>query len=546
MSRAESSAEPVIPRTIKPRRTQVDHRPVIAVDQEAGWVLLESGEVSHLSQLAQLLAGQPSSFIITLNGAALVNRLDRELSHVPNWQYRVTPLKRGIRKPDGQIGRTQIQGTVVNFLGWQRADKRAGLYHFPLDPFTFCGARGVVGMLPEPRVQVWDPITGEVLERLASLMAWGQDVRDWCVSHHLKVSPTNGGVAAQLLKDSRFWPEARRKVPRATNARMRPHLPGNHYRLMVDENRTYQAYYLDMSSSHHTIAADLRFPHPDKLRARGLFKDVPVESDVTVPEGRPWLVPAMPGFAKLLESHGLLYCQVSTRKLPDSLFPLPYVRAPGVKMAWVYTNELATLHQLGVTIDFIQAAWTAWDIDTGLNRYARWALQETQQATQEAKAWLKPTLLATYGILATRPRVMETGYRLAERGIPRRYPAGSGMLQVRAMVADTESETQITNVLYRGMIEAEQRVRALHCARLLTGHGCHVLAVYADSVFVDSSTPLPFLPEGWRVEAELDNLSFMSSTSFTSAQVTRLPGMARDSMARVRRLEQMRRLAKTS
>lgn len=112
------------------------------------------------------------------------------------------------------------------------------------------------------------------------------------------------------------------------------------------------------------------------------------------------------------------------------------------------------------------------------------------------------------------------------------------------MISETESETQITNVLYRGMIEAEQRVRVLKCARFLTEHGARVLAVYADSVFVESSTPLPFLPHGWRVEAELDDLVFMSSTEFISRQVTKLPGMARDSMARVRRIEQIRTLAK--
>jgi hypothetical protein len=435
---------------------------------------------------------------------------------------------------------------VVNFFGWQKVNKKAGLYHYPLDPFTFCGARGVVGMLPKPRVQVCDPETGELLERLAQLLAWGQDVRDWCAKHHLRVSATNGGLAAQLLKDERFWPEARRKVPRATNSRMRPHLPGNYYKLLADENHHYQAYYLDMASAHHTITLDLQFPHPDKLRAKGYFKDVPVESDVTVPEGRPWVKHGTPAFDRLMKAHGLLYCQVSVRKLPDVMFPLPYLRNPGTKMAWVYTNELDTLRTLGATIDYVQAAWVSWDVDTGMGRYARWALQETREATQETKAWLKPTLLATYGILAAKPRVMETGYRLAVTGVPRRYPAGSGMLEVLAMISNRESETQITNVLHRGMIEAEQRVRVLNCARFLTEQGAQVLAVYADSVFVESSTPLPFLPDGWRVEAELDDLVFMSATEFISRQITKLPGMARDSVARVRRIEQMRTLARPS
>lgn len=541
MSRAEGSSEPPVPRTVKPRRLQVQHRPVLAVDLEAGLALAEDGRLIALDDLAAFLVGEPSSFIVTMNAAALVNRLHRELEHVPNWQYRLTPIKRGIQHVNGQVKRTQIQGTVVNFFGWRKSGKQAGLYHYPVDPFTFCGARGVVNLLPEARGTWYNPVTGEVLERLPRLLAWGQDIRAWCESQELRVSPTNGGLAAQLLRDPRFWPEARRKVPRPTNARVRPRLPGNYYRLFAPEHETFQAYYLDMSSAHHTIASSLQFPHPDTLRARGHFKTVPGETDVTVPQGLPWASVGSRSYNRVLASHGLLYVHLTVPKLLDTQFPPPYMVHPGTKMAWIFTNELATIRTLGGVIDWITAAWTSWNPDPGMNAYAQWALQETAAARDQDRArWLKPTLLATYGLLAARPRVMETAYRLATGGVPRRYPAGPGMLPATARITDTEQETPVVNVLYRGLIEAEQRVRALACARHLHAHGARVLAIYADSVFVESGTPLPFLPDGWRVEAELDALQFLSSTAFTSRQVTKLPGLPRDSLERVRRIEQVR------
>lgn len=477
---------------------------------------------------------EPSSFVVVQGGARLLLQLDHDMEGVESWQYRLTPQKRQVRLPNGDFLRNEVQSTLVNFFGWKSAvAKKANLYHYPLDPLSF-SMKGIRELRPDQD------------ELLPALLLWGQDVRQWCEENHLRVSPTNGGLAAQLLRDARFFPEARRKVPRATNATARPSLPGNYYRLYGKEGRNYQAYYLDMKAAHHTIAASLAFPHPDTLMARGRFR-VTDATGVTGLDGEPWVRVGSDAFRTLTtQAHGLLYCQITVPKIPDGRFPLPYMRHPGTKMAWIYTNELPTFFALGGILDWISGAWVSFDRDPGLNRYARFALAQLDGAESTRKAWLKPSLLATYGILAARPRVQEFAFRMALGGAPREYPAGPGMLKAQAKLSDREVETPVVNVIYRGMIEAEQRVRALALARDLHAHGSEVIAIYADSVFVTTAAPLPLLPPGWEVEAVLDSLCFMSSTHFTSRQLNKLPGMPREGLARARRLEQIRTLARTS
>lgn len=239
--------------------------------------------------------------------------------------------------------------------------------------------------------------------------------------------------------------------------------------------------------------------------------------------------------------HGLLYVHLSVPKIPAERFPPPYLENPGQKMAWVYTNELPMIRELGATIDWVTCALTSPDVAPGLNRYATWAIDQLDQAHAERRAWMKPTLLAAYGVLAARPRLQEYGFRQANGGVPREYPAGSGMLQAKSRITDTEQEVPTVNVIYRGMIEAEQRRQALNMARSIHAHGGRVLAVYADSVFVESGCQLPLLPEPWVIADELDRLVFLSATSFTSPQLTKLPGVPREGLDRVRQLERMRR-----
>src|SRR5436190_16782211 len=390
------------------------------------------------------------------------------------------------RRPNGVVGRT-VSYTVVHFLGWKAPqERRAGHYHYTVDPTLFA-RKTIHELLPE-----------EGVPRVVKLMRWGQDVREFCRENNLKVTPTNGGVAGQLLKDPRWFPMARRKVPRATNARARPTLPGNYYKLMESTGLTSRATYLDMRSAHHNIAARLPFPDPDSLRVKGLFRVSDV-SDVSAIDNRPWVRLGTPAYEHTLRMHGLLYVHLSVPHLKPTQFPPPYMERPGRRMAWVYTNELPMIRELGGVVDWVTAALASPYTAPGVNQYARWAMEQLDESTAERKRWLKSTLLATYGILAARPQLQEFGCRQAGRGVPRQYPAGSGRLHAIAMVGNHERELPTANVIYRGMIEAEQRRMSLALARDLHSRGIPVLAVYADSVFVEAGHQLPFLPHPWVV-----------------------------------------------
>lgn len=525
------SDEPAPPRVVRPRREVEPQRlPIIAASIEDGSVFVErTGEIYPLGTLPAILRAEPSGIIAVMNAARMLAGLDRIFDADPAWQYRVSPDKRTIQHPNGYTTGRRVTGTVVHFLGFRPPDKskKKGHYHYPLDPMVFT------------RRSVHELIDGDD-PRVIKLYRWAASIREWTEGQKLRISPTQGGLAGQLLRDRRFFPDDRRKVPKATNARIRPTLPGNFYRLYADEGRAHQAYYLDMKSAHHNIAAQLAFPDPNTLYARGHFR-VTDDAVVTVHSSRPYARNGTALFNRLTtQAHGLLYVCLSVPILRGKHFPPPYLERPGRRMAWVYTNELPTLRTLGVSIDWVTAAWVSFDTCNGLNRYAEYAMRELAANNAETGRWLKPALLSTYGILAARPRVREFAFRQAKGGIPKQYPAGSAMLRCMAMVSDEEHEVPIANVLYRGMIEAEQRKQALDLARDLHARKHKIIAVYADSVFVDSSKPLPFLPEPWVIQEQLDRLQFWHPTAFTSVQATKLPGIPTEAAQRAAMILRMR------
>jgi hypothetical protein len=86
-------------------------------------------------------------------------------------------------------------------------------------------------------------------------------------------------------------------------------------------------------------------------------------------------------------------------------------------------------------------------------------------------------------------------------------------------------EMGMANVIHRGLIEAETRLRSLELARKLSEEEHKVLAIYADSVFVAGGKPLPLLAPPWRVQNHLTALRFLTSTAFTSHELEKMPGV---------------------
>jgi hypothetical protein len=524
-----------IPRSIKPRDTSKPPAwlPLIVADTQNRVVLIErTGEIFPQDELATLLLSEPDSYIIAPHASELVAELDTKLSKFDAWQYKVSAVERSIgpHRPDRKRRKVTVDSMVhvCGFTG--RAQKKRGRWFHPVDPVLFC-SRSMGEILG---------VDGLLLDRL---ILWGRDVREFCQHHHLRMAPTGGGIAAQLLRDPRFYPDARRKVPRATNALARDFLPGNFYKLYGEVGTTYKsATYLDLKSAHHQAAAVLRFPHSDHLMMRGGWATTD-PTDTTVPVGAARVKPGDPLFDNLVTKFlGLLRVRLSVPEVPAHLFPPPHLETSGVVSAFIYTNEIATINALGAEIVGVDAWWGSFKRDDGLNRYAVWCLSENGTMSARRRAWAKPTLLSTYGILAAKPKPMEFGYRRSKGGKDGVYPAGSSKLPAKIITLGNR-EIPTANVIHRGMIEAWTRDEALSMARTMYGMGHEVLSIYADAIIINQSKELALIPRPWEIKDHLHGLVFWNATSFHSRELTRLPGIPSEGRDRLARLDQMRRLA---
>lgn len=517
-----------IKRAVKPRRFYYDQRQIIAVGKELVYVE-RTGKILERSRIREVVTTEPGSIVAVESASQLVKDLHDELGHLPGWQYKASPVQRRKYRQHRRKQPTVSLETVVGFFGFTDPNHRVNRYHMPLDPTMFV-SRGIRGLV------LHDENTSDVM----ALYQWAVDVRDWCQRNRMKVTTRNGGLAAALLKDPRFYPEPRRKVPKATNARARDHLPGNHYQLCVPERTYHNAYYLDMQAAHHYVASRLTFPDANSLFARGRFRHPP-ESVVGL---EPWIRNDRPAFRRLIETHGmfLLRLHVPHSVVVPGRFPPPYARHAGIRLAYVYSNEIPLLRELGVLIEGIEAAWTSAHVDQGLNRYATWAHGQVAQMDDTTRRWGKPTLLAVYGMLAARPNRIEFGFQRGN-GEPGAYFTPHGMLPVQIRRTERELESPIVNVIHRGMIEAEIRTATLRLARELSSQKIKVLAIYADSVIVDSSSQLPLLAPPWVIKTPLSQLTFFNVTSFDSEEETRLPGIPREGVDRMRRIAQIRAMS---
>lgn len=506
----DGNPRPPVKRPVKPRKPRLTYKPIIAIAD--GEILMEDGEVLPYDDLPLVIRTQPSSILVAHNFGPVVQYLDRAFDNDPLWQFRAAPVERSAWAPNRKRKAT-MRDCTISYLGFKGANKRKGNYHYPLSPKTF-----VLKTAPEMRRGIPESHANTV-----KLMEWAKEVRTFLAKHKLNLSPTSGGIAAQLLRDSKFYPENRRKVPRHTNASARDHLPGNYYQLYsAKEGKGYhKAAYLDQISAHHMAAKRLTFPNANTLYQHGYYSTLKDSSYAKVGTAR---------FDRIIGEHGLFYLAFEAPYFSDTDFPLPNIllnlsARTHYGTGYFYSNEIPYLLELNIRIRHIIACWTSPDADIGLNLYSEWALKEIEEAPVNSKPWLKPTLLSTYGVLASKPKVQEFGYKHAEGGEKTRYPCGSGFLDVEVKKSDKMREPLMANVIHRGMIEAETRLTSIRLARKLAKEGHTILAIYADSVFVASSE-IPFLPEGWRIQEFLTGLHFESATHFTSREISKMPGVS--------------------
>lgn len=498
---------PIDPRNVKPRKASRQWRNIIVVDTET--VLLENtGEILPRTQLEEIIICERPSLVVAHNVNVVVRELDEAFRDIPQWNFKATPVEREIWKPN-RGSRITTTDTVIGWFGFK------GRIHYPLDPLVFS------------RSTVHDIIPGDQHTSM-KLLEWASQVREWLIRQGISLKTTQGGVAGTLLRDPRFYPAARRKVPAATNERARPKLPGNYYRLHTAPWIQHQAaVYLDQVRAHHSAARDLAFPCANSLYAKGRFHDPENATKWHARAGTSF-------FDRLIQEPGLFCLDViNPGAINPDHHPLPIQERPGRTRVFAYSNELEYMRAGGTIIEGIVAAWTSTKAENGLNTYARWSMEELD-ANPDKAGWLKPCLLSTYGVLASTPRRAQIGFRRSLQGEVRQWPVGGALLDVHVRATTKAREAAIANVIHRGMIEAETRLRSLQMARYMIDHGFRVLAVYADSVFVSGDDrTLPFLPDGWKVESALTRLQFVNDVSFVSDEVTKLPGIDRHEQDRL-------------
>lgn len=465
----------------------------------------------------------PRSIVATDDPGALLTLLDRRFARRGEpgrhlWQWTMS-----LRSSSVWLGKTPSTYDALTphlcTFGWaaQRGHLRraqgCSRYYPVLDVFGWTAA-----------AEILDEYPGLLVEQMTR---FATDLQAFCHEHKLRSSWTAAGIAGQLLKRVH---RQKRKVPKATNARAREHLPGNFYRITLPRPVSEQEQPLrirgevlevDMQGAHHWAAMHLNPPVSDQLYAWGGYYQV-----------NPTPVYTGKKLDRIIRSeHGLLLCAVESYARLDPLAH-PATNHQGMKWRYLWTPEIPLLQQTpGVSIHAIAAGWTAPEPDHDLNEYAWWAANQQQNAPPHRRRWQKQALLAAYGLLAARPRAYTSLTRWG-RGDPMTVTLPSGHHAHGRVRTTPEAEPRTTNVIWRGMIEAWTRAETITQARQLRADGWRIISIYADAIYIiaqDDRTPQ--LRAGWRTAQRLHNMTLDSSTHFTSNEIDKLPGIPKQRRA---------------
>jgi hypothetical protein len=462
----------------------------------------DTGEVTPASTLGFQVVKGEAGYLVGTNLYYHVGRLCEVFADYPGWTVQIQSRERKLLRGSGRMVIGSFLPIYFGFVtprdqrpsGTKRkgAGRGNARLYYCMDLTEIVGLREV---------------------SLGDAMQYAESILSLCEARGVKFTASRGGLASRLLKASPHWEKDRTAAPRFINDHARTKLPGNYYGLGTQTGRNHKAaIYVDQQSAHHNVALTTPCPHPHHVRARG--------HDRTV--NRAWITDRA-RIGRFFDSHiGLVAAMVSVSHIPDRikhLYP-PFMHTPGRRIEYVYTNEFAYFDGHRADIEYLAAAWTATVADPAIPEYAAWALEQRNRGPGR-----KPLLLAAYGSLAQRSDRPLTMY-LPWRGYGMRTMLpGAGYMNERVKEVRTDRpQARIVNVLSRGIIEAETRKRSLSFANSLHNDGVPVLSVYVDGLILDTDR-LPFLPEGWEVEAHLTDLMFQHPNSFTSREQSKQPGV---------------------
>jgi hypothetical protein len=361
---------------------------------------------------------------------------------------------------------------------------------------------------------------------------------------------TKGAIGSALLRKSPNWEDKRHAAPRFVNQTARDKLPGNYYsisRKVAQKKERFfldTCYYIDQSSSHHSIAVSTKVPHPHYIRGRGRYKAAMVGKMEYYPI---WCHADSTIGQELISNRqtGLVLVKVYLGQLPptkEHLYP-PWAKKRGKHYLWLWTPELRLfLSDKRLQLDSFVAGFTSHVGDPAIAEYGKWALDYLQN-NPRYKQHTKGVLLSTYGMLAFNPEKYKKVIRYwggNVRGNRTELPE-AGTVSERQINFKGNVQHSLVNVIARGIIEAETRTRSLEYAKELDEQGYHVPQIYADGIVVETHQ-LPFIKNGWRVAHELTHVQIPRANAILSDQITKLPGMpyTEDDMRFIQRREEAR------
>lgn len=509
------------PRVVPPRRRGYSHRPIIVVSDDVG--LTDSGQ--YVENLLQFARKNPSHLWITYKPSDLVFQLLEVYESDPTFRLGGG----GIAPP--KDGRPWVQKIKLTTFGWDTPGKRKQARHILTSPGAYFG--GDI------------PARGVVPDTLPDLLSWAIGLRGWCKEHDIPLGRSLSNLSASIARDRRFWPDARGRVPRATNERVRPYLPGAKV-TSTDHTGYYpHVFAIDQRRSYHTIASEIALPDPTTLYARGFF---------TNPDcGKVWTRPGQRLYKRTTQQPGLYALLVSipvSARAQDKELTLPClvesVRGANgnpCRVIYVWSPELREVERdTRVTIIGLVAAWTSTIPEAGLRDFALWARSQID-ARPDLARWLKPTLHGVYGLLAARPVDLIRAELHMRNGedYPIYYNGRRLVLQARRM----HHVSPITNVAVLGVLQAELRVRTLEMARYLRSHGGRILRIHADGIHCQIGQ-LPLYDEArWSCE-ELTHVRYLDDVTFVSAEKIVAPGRSGGPRDRIQRIRDRARHLRTS
>jgi hypothetical protein len=462
--------------------------------------LTETGEpVCNLP----LFASSGESYLwVTIDPAALLTPMVDAFGHLPSFTYQVTASHEDL--PEGVPYVVTTKLTRFGFTNGRNNRPPKGI------------RRDAQHVVWTPQDMMRNPL--EVLggNSHAHLLRFATDLRDWCKQQDIPLPTSLSGIGASLLRDSRFWPNARGRVPRATNERIRPYLPGVYSELRTATNQRRNAVAIDQKRAYHRAAQEVANPDPSTLFARGYFMHP--DSD---PARRAWTKPGCPVYERTVKQPGLLALWATSRPTHSDETRAPATDFSGTQLIYLWTNELGEALDRGLQVHHLVAAWTSTNADPGLPVYGKWALGQIDEADEYRRQWLKPTLHTVYGLLAARTRKLKIGHRHG-RGVPATYVLGRSM-EVPVMENALRHSATTVNVAGLGTLQAEIRLRSMKMANRLLAEGVEVLHVHADGLHVAGYVPLIEENDRWSMDT-LTSLVYLDRVSYMSKEVDCLPG----------------------